>query len=50
MYLVKIYGYDPLAGPGALLEVADFTSGLDAMRYIADQAGTGHRAELLARP
>ena len=48
MYLVRLYGYDPLAGPDALLEEADFTSGLDVMAYIAGQAGTGRRAELLA--
>lgn len=47
MYLVKIYGPDPQAGPDALLEEADFTSGLDAIECIGGQAGTGKRAELL---
>lgn len=48
-YMVRVYGDDPQAGPGALLEESDFTSGLDAVRYIADTAGPGLRAELLAR-
>jgi hypothetical protein len=48
MYLVRVYGPDPQAGPGALLEEADFTSGLDAVAYIAGEAGTGKRAELSA--
>jgi hypothetical protein len=48
-YMVRVYGDDPQAGPGALLEEAGFTSGLDAVRYIAGAAGQGLRAELLAR-
>jgi len=47
-YLVRLYGYDPQAGPAALLEEAGFTEGLDAIRYIAGHAGTGKRAELSA--
>lgn len=49
MYVVSIYGDDPQAGPGALLEEAGFASGLDALRYIAGHEGTGKRAELAAQ-
>ncbi len=48
MYTVSIYGPDAEAGPGALLEVAGFTSGVEALEYIAGHAGTGKRAELAA--
>lgn len=50
MYVVKLYGYDPQAGPGALLEEAGFASGLDAFRYIAGCAQDGKRAELGYQP
>lgn len=46
MYTVRLYGHDAEAGPDALLEEGDFTSGLDAVRYIAESAGTGKRATL----
>ena len=48
MYVVSIYGDDLEAGPGALLEVAEFSSGLEALEYIAGHEGTGKRAEFAA--
>ena len=47
-YVVRIYGDDHQAGPGALLEEAALTSPIDALEYIAGHEGTGKRAELWA--
>jgi hypothetical protein len=42
MYTVRIYGYDPQAGPGALLEEHDFTDETEARAaYAASIAGGG---------
>jgi hypothetical protein len=47
-YTVRIYGDDPQAGPGALLSEHDYTSGVQALEFIAGAIGDGYAVELLA--
>jgi len=48
VYTVRIYGDDPQAGPGALLSEHDYTSGVEALEFMAGAIGDGHSIELLA--
>ena len=47
MYTVRIYGYDPQAGPDALLEEQDFADPIAALECISDTPPC-KRAELWA--